>query len=429
MNGRKACGPDGIKGKILRMCFEQLGFIFSFIMNEWLSQHSLPSVWKQSEIIPVLKKENVTELSDLRPIALTSVVMKFMEKIILRKLRAVFDPIQDPFQFAYRQKRGVEDEIIVFLDNIYKHIDKPRTYCRILFVDFSSAFNTIQPSILLKELIDLDVNSYLSLWINSFLTEGSQYVRYGNVQSNSIITNTGCVLSPVLFTLYTNDFKINDLNTKLLKFADDSSILGLIDCDCDESNYRCNTSSSTTWCEDHCLSLNVKKTKELVIDFRIKKNPLSPLVIKDQEINQVQTYKYLGVIIDDKLNWQMHSSAVCKKLNRRIFFLRKLRSLKIDAIIVSLFYRSTIQSILSFCIAAWGGNIRYKDKCTMNRIIKKACKICSNINLPYFDELLLANTTSKIHAISIDVHHPIAAQIVLSSHRNKPIYLKCKKER
>ena len=410
------------------MCFEQLGFIFSFIMNEWLSQHSLPSVWKQSEIIPVLKKENVTELSDLRPIALTSVVMKCMEKIILRKLRAVFDPIQDPFQFAYRQKRGVEDAIIVFLD-IYKHIDKPRTYCRILFVDFSSAFNTIQPSILLEELIDLDVNSYLSLWINSFLTEGSQYVRYGNVQSNSIITNTGCVLSPVFFTLYTNDFKINDLNTKLLKFADDSSILGLIDCDCDESNYRCNTSSSTTWCEDHCLSLNVKKTKELVIDFRIKKNPLSPLVIKDQEIEQVQTYKYLGVIIDDKLNWQMHSSAVCKKLNRRMFFLRKLRSLKIDAIIVSLFYRSTIQSILSFCIAAWGGNIRYKDKCTMNRIIKKACKICSNINLPYFDELLLANTTSKIHAISIDVHHPIAAQIVLSSHRNKPIYLKCKKER
>ena len=53
----------------------------------------------------------------------------------------------------------------------------------------------------------------------------------------------------------------------------------------------------------------------------------------------------------------------------------------------------------------------------MNRIIKKACKICSNINLPYFDELLLANTTSKIHAISIDVHHPIAAQIVLSSDR------------
>ena len=113
--------------------------------------------------------------------------------------------LQDPFQFAYRQKRGVEDAIIVFLDNIYKHIDKTRTYYRILFVDFCSAFNTIQPSILLEKLIDLDVNSYLSLWINSFLTERSQYVRYGNVKSNSIITNTGapqaCVLSPVLFTL------------------------------------------------------------------------------------------------------------------------------------------------------------------------------------------------------------------------------------
>ena len=196
VNGRKACGPDGIKGKVLRMCFEQLGFIFSFIMNESFSQHSLPLVWKQSEIIPVPKKENVTELNDLRPIALTSVVMKCMEKMILRKLRAVFDPIQDPFQFAYRQKRGVEDAIIVFLDNIYKHIDKPKTYCRILYVDFSSAFNTIQPSILLEKLIDLDVTSYLSLWINSFLTERSRYFRYGNVQSNPIITNAGAPPPP-----------------------------------------------------------------------------------------------------------------------------------------------------------------------------------------------------------------------------------------
>ena len=57
VNGRKACGPDGIKGKVLRMCFEQLGFIFSFIINESLSQHSLPSVWKQSKIIPVPKKK------------------------------------------------------------------------------------------------------------------------------------------------------------------------------------------------------------------------------------------------------------------------------------------------------------------------------------------------------------------------------------
>ena len=327
----------------------------------------------------------------------------------------------------------VEDVIIIFLDNIYKHIDKPRTYCRILFVDFSSAFNTIQPSILLEKLIDLNVNSYLSLWINSFLTKRSQYVRYGNVQSNSIVTNTGapqgCVLSPVLFTLYTNDCKINNQNTKLLKFADDSSILGLIDSDCDESDYRCNINFFTTWCEDHCLSLNVKKTKELVIDFRKKKNHLLPLVIKDQEIEQVQTYKYLGVTIDDKLDWQIHSSTVCKKINKRMFFLRKLRSFKIDTILLSLFYRSTMQSILSFCIAAWGGNIRDKDKCTMNRIVKKACKICSNINFPYFDELFLASTTSKIHAISKDVYHPIAAQIVLSSRRNKPIYIKCKTER
>ena len=96
-------------------------------------------------------------MNDLRPVALTSIIMKSLERLVLIKLKHFFSPVQDSMQFAYRCKRSVEDAILVFLDNIYRYIDTPRNYCRILFVDFSSAFNTIQPHILASKLNNMNV--------------------------------------------------------------------------------------------------------------------------------------------------------------------------------------------------------------------------------------------------------------------------------
>ena len=172
-------------------------------------------------------------MNDLRPVALTPIIMKCFERIVLKHIKLSFSPHQDNLQFAYRSGRSVEDAILLFLNNVYTHLNVPRSYCRILFVDFSSAFNTIQPHILVNKLKnDLHMNNYLISWILEFLTNRVQYVNYCKVKSNTIITNTGapqgCVISPVLFTIYTNDCAINTNATKLIKFADDSTIQGLI---------------------------------------------------------------------------------------------------------------------------------------------------------------------------------------------------------
>ena len=200
-------------------------------------------------------------MNDLRPVALTSIIMKCFERIVLNRIKECFNSKQDPLQFAYRSKRGVDDAILAFSNNIYKHIDTPRNFCRILFVDFSSAFNTIQPHILASKLINLNLNKKLILWIFDFLTHRFQYVKLNNVLSNVICTNTGapqgCVISPVLFTIYTNDcFKDNN-DVKLLKFADDSTILGLIRDN--DNSYRNYVDCFTNWCDQHFLLLNVKK--------------------------------------------------------------------------------------------------------------------------------------------------------------------------
>ncbi len=127
----------------------------------------------------------------------------------------------DPLQFAYRANRFVDDAVSMGLHYILQHLDRPGTYVRILFVDFSSAFNKIIPNLLLPKLTQLSVPTSICQWITSFLTDRQQLVKLGNYTSNTCTISTGapqgCVLSPLLFSLYTNDCTSKDPSVKLMR--------------------------------------------------------------------------------------------------------------------------------------------------------------------------------------------------------------------
>ncbi len=164
------------------------------------------------------------------------------------------------------------------LHYILQHLDKPGNYARILFVDFSSAFNTIMPDLLSDKLTQLSVPTSICQWIASFLTDRQQLVRLGKLTSRTLTTSTGapqgCVLSPLLFSLYTNDCTSKDPSVKLLKFADDTTVIGLIK-DGDESAYRQEVEQLAVWCSLNNLELNTLKTVEMIVDFR-RNPPCSP---------------------------------------------------------------------------------------------------------------------------------------------------------
>ena len=100
-----------------------------------------------------------------------------------------------------------------------------------------------------------------------------------------------------------------------------------------------------------------------------------PLKINDQIIDQVCTYKYLGITIDKKLHWSDHINNIKSKANKRLYFVRKLGQFKVDRILIALFYKSVIESVLSFCITCWGGNSSKGDRINVDRIIKISDRI------------------------------------------------------
>ena len=101
INPRKACGPDNLCGKVLKFCSTELSYIFSLLFSWSLKDHTVPALWKNSLICPVPKNRSPSELNDYRPVALTSIVMKCLEKLVLQKLLSQTRTHTDPCQFAY----------------------------------------------------------------------------------------------------------------------------------------------------------------------------------------------------------------------------------------------------------------------------------------------------------------------------------------
>lgn len=136
---KKSTGPDSISALLLKACAEELTPAWCPIF-----QHFVPALWKKSIIVPIAKKSCPSDNNDFRPVALTSIVMKCLDKYMLTLLKAEVHLVLDPLQFAYRQGRGTDDTINRITHLTLKHLEDPKAYARILFVDFSSDFNTIQ---------------------------------------------------------------------------------------------------------------------------------------------------------------------------------------------------------------------------------------------------------------------------------------------
>ncbi len=232
--------------------------------------------------------------------------MKSLEKLVLAYLKDITRPLLDPLQFAYRENRFVDDAVIMGLHYILQHLYKPGNNARIVFVDFSSAFNTIMPELLSEKLTQLSVPTFICQWITSFLTDRQQQVRLGKLTSRTLTVSTGtpqgCILSPLLFSFYNYDCTSKDPSVKLLKFADDTKIICLIK-DGDESAYRQEVEHLTVWCSLNILELNTLKTVEMIVDFRRNPPVLPPLTIIDRTVAAVESFRFLGTTISHDLKW------------------------------------------------------------------------------------------------------------------------------
>ncbi len=295
------------------------------------------------------------------------------------------------------------------------HLEGTKAHPRLWFIDFSSAFNTIQPHLLADKLIhffNLDLN--LVGWILDFLTVRSQCVRVNGSFSNQLQSSTGSpqgwCLSPLHYIFYTNDCRSNHSNRQIIKFADDSVVVSLLEGD--GLQHGPVVDDFVSWCDESFLQLNVTKTKDMLISFG--KAPPCPVLtsINGTEIELVDSYKYLGVVLDKKLCFDPHVAVTTKKVHQHLYFPRKMSSFNVSSEMMTLFYRSFIESVLIFCIIAWYGNLTVANKNRLGSLINVASKI-SGRRQAHLIDLYKRQVIKKATSIQECLDHPLQTEFEL----------------
>ncbi|KAK3551341.1 hypothetical protein QTP70_015022 [Hemibagrus guttatus] len=190
----------------------------------------------------------------------------------------------------------------------------------------------------------------------------------------------------------------------IIKFADDMTVVGLISKN-GESAYREEVQRLTAWCKANNLSLNMEKTKQMVVDFRRAQSDHSPLKINVSNVEIVKSTKVLGFHLVEDLTWSLNTSSITKKAQQCLYFLRRLRKAHLPPLILTTFYRGTIQSILSSCITAWFQNCTVSDRMTLQRIVRTAEKIIG-VSLPSIMDIYSTRYIHKANSIVDDPTHP-----------------------
>ncbi len=196
-----------------------------------------------------------------------------------------------------------------------------------------------------------------------------------------------CLESPALLSLYTHNCVSSHSSTSIIKFTDDTVVLGFISNN--ETAYLNEVERLTSWCQDNCLSLNVSKAKELILDFRKRQQrPYTPLMISGTPVERVSSFKYLCVNLSENLTWTTHIQTQVNKARQRLYHLWQLRKFRVSRAILKNVYSGAIENVLTHCISVWYGNGYSQDCKALQRVVRLAEHI-SGSALPSLQDIYL----------------------------------------
>ena len=357
----KSPGADDISPKILKeISFDIIGPL-AHIFNLSFISGTVPDSLKLAKVIPVFKKGDRTQPGNYRPISLLTVFDKILEKLMCKRLCNFLElhHILYDFQFGFRKHHSTALALMEVLDNIYEQLDK-RKYIIGIYLDLQKAFDTVNHDILLYKLSNYGIRGVVHQWFKSYLTGRKQFTALGGFCSETALVSTGVpqgsVLGPLLFLLYINDIYKAIPNAKVKLFADDTNLFL-----CDKnlaslfSSANENLKCLHKWFVANKLSLNVTKTCYSVFgtnECQLQDLDLK-LVINGENIERVDSCKYLGIIIDSDMSWKEHIDFVYKKIIKFTSIFYKIRT-NLNADVLKMLYFAFVYPHLLYGIEIYG---------------------------------------------------------------------------
>ena len=326
-----AAGYDEINASLLKLILPFIGEPLIYLCNQSLQEGVFPSELKIANVLPLYKSADAFVFNNYRPVSLLCVISKVFEKIMYNRLIDFLDnfAILNNSQFGFRKLHSTYMALMTLMNRLTTSLEK-NEYVIGIFLDFSKAFDTVDHAILLKKMAHYGVRGNALQWFESYLSNRYQYVTYNGISSSTQAIKCGVpqgsILGPLLFLIYINDLCSVCKHTDPILFADDTNLFSSgKDIQALESNINSELSNISLWLKVNKLSLNIKKTHYMVFCRSKKFSNNLQLLIEGETLDEVQTTKFLGVIIDNKLTWKYHIDSISGKIARGIGMIIKAR--------------------------------------------------------------------------------------------------------
>ena len=390
MRENAAPGPDGIQPILLKILREEVATPLTILFRKSIDVGRIPDEWREANVIPIFKKGSRAEPGNYRPVSLTSVPGKLLERLVKNDIDAHVENnnLLKDSQHGFRRNRSTQTNLIEFGNVITGWADEGKCF-DVFFLDFAKAFDVVCHKRLLVKLEAIGIRGKILNWIKDWISQRKQRVVVDGKSSDwvAVISSViqGSVLGGILFDIFIDDIDDAVIEALLKKFADDTKLAKIIASIRDAQQMQENLNRICKWAEEWQMRFNVSKCK--VMHFG-HKNPRYDYTMNGCVIQKVEEEKDLGVWMETDLRSSKQCRVAAQNANwalgqlSRAFHFRKASS------IVPL-YKTFIRPKLEHAVAAWSPWLE-GDKEVLEKVQRRLVRLISDKRGSSYEERLMS---------------------------------------
>ena len=352
-------GPDSLPSKFFKQFADQLSNPLQIIFSRSFNEGKLPLEWKSANVVPIFKnKGKATDPSNYRPISLTCICCKLMERLIKNNVYShlVSNNAITNHQHGFVSKKSTQTQLLECTNMWSMWLDE-KEGVDVVYIDVSKAFDTVSHPKLLNKMASYGIRGKILNWVSDFLNARTQTVKVNSSFSDPLPVSSGVpqgsVLGPLLYLIYSNDV-VDLLNNCFVKiFADDCKFYLMTKLLHNHIAFVEDISKIFGWYDANQLNIALEKCMMLQLG---RYNPHREYIINTTKLISVDRVKDLGVLITNDLKFSENCSIISKKAFQKTALIHKTFSYKSRDFLLAL-YKTYVRPQLEYCSTVWSPHL------------------------------------------------------------------------